>query len=59
MAFLVVEDTTGELDNLAIFSEKWENYKNILYQGNNVLLSCNSTKDKKKDGLIVNEALEI
>ena len=30
MAFLSVEDNTGELDNVAIFSESWKEYKNII-----------------------------
>ena len=57
MAFLSIEDNTGELDNLAIFSESWENYKNLLYEGNNVLLFCASSK--KRDGIVVNKVIEI
>ena len=57
MAFLSVEDNTGELDNMAIFSESWKEYKNILYEGNNVLLFCNASKNR--DGFVVDKVIEI
>ena len=57
MAFLSVEDNTGELDNLAIFNESWKNYKNLLYEGNNVLLFCVSSKGR--EGMVVNKVIEI
>ena len=57
MAFLSVEDSTGELDNVAIFSEAWQENKNVLYEGNNVLLFCNASK--KRDGVVVDKVIEI
>ena len=57
MAFLAIEDGTAELDNIAIFSENWKKYKNILYEGNNILLFCNSSRDR--DGVVVDKVVEI
>ena len=38
MAFLCVEDQTSPLDNIAIFADEWEEYRNILYEGNTVVI---------------------
>ena len=57
MAFISAADDTGEIDNIAIFNEDWENYKNILYEGNNVLVFCESSQNR--DGIIVSKAVEI
>jgi len=58
MAFLSVEDNTGALDNITIFKDQWQEYKNILYQNNNVLI-IGKKENKKKDGIIVDKVLEI
>lgn len=39
MGFIEVQDETEELDNIAIFAKEWEDLKNILYEGNTVLIS--------------------
>ena len=57
MAFISAEDDTGEIDNIAIFNEDWENHKSILYEGNNVLVFCESSQNR--DGIIVSKAVEI
>jgi len=62
MAFLCVEDTTGTLDTVTVFSQQWEENKGILYTGNNVIISGTSSKDKRRqidDGFIVNSVIEL
>lgn len=39
MAFITVEDDSETLDNIIAFPSTWEEYKNILYKGNTVLIS--------------------
>ena len=58
MAFLSVEDSTGSIDNITIFHDQWSEYKNILYENNNVLI-IGKKEDVKKDGIIVEKVLEI
>tara|TARA_R110002110_G_scaffold413924_1_gene642395 strand:- start:152 stop:1708 length:1557 start_codon:yes stop_codon:yes gene_type:complete len=58
MAFLSVEDSTGSIDNITIFHDQWSEYKNILYENNNVLI-IGKKEDAKKDGIIVEKVLEI
>jgi hypothetical protein len=56
MGFLEVEDETGSLDNIAVFSNTWQEYKNVLYKGNTILLYGYKSK---KDSLILQKALQI
>tara|TARA_R100000008_G_C3583961_1_gene170669 strand:- start:1167 stop:2771 length:1605 start_codon:yes stop_codon:yes gene_type:complete len=58
MAFMCVEDHTGTLDTVTVFAEKWKEHKNILYEGNNVILSGQPSKGRRRqidDGLIVED----
>ena len=62
MAFLCIEDTTGTMDSVTVFSDQWDKYKNILYEGNNVVLVGQDSKKKRyqlDDGFIVNEVIEL
>jgi DNA polymerase III alpha subunit len=62
MAFLCVEDDTGTLDTVTIFSEKWKEYKSQLYEGNNVILCRASSRRKGRrmdDGFIVDRVIEL
>ena len=62
MAFLCVEDNTGTLDTVTVFSEKWKEYKGILYQGNNVIICGGGSKGKRyqiDDGFIVERIIEL
>jgi DNA polymerase III alpha subunit len=62
MAFLCVEDTTGTMDSVTVFSDQWDKYKNILYEGNNVILIGQDSKKRRyqlDDGFIVNEVIEL
>ena len=47
MAFMCVEDHTGTLDTVTVFVEKWKEHKNVLYEGNNVILTGQTSKNKK------------
>tara|TARA_R100000008_G_scaffold86816_2_gene81821 strand:- start:467 stop:2044 length:1578 start_codon:yes stop_codon:yes gene_type:complete len=58
MGFLAVEDGTGVLENITVFNEPWENYKNLLYTGNNVLIIGKSVQGER-DGVIVDQILEL
>ena len=62
MAFLEVEDHSSPLDNVVIFPENLEKYKNLLYEGNTVLLSGNRSQKKgerNNDSLIVERVRQI
>ena len=62
MAFLCVEDKTGTLDTVTIFSEKWKEYKGLLYESNNVIICGGSSKRKRyqvDDGFIVDRIIEL
>lgn len=56
MAFLSVEDSSALIDNIAVFADNWENYKNILYKGNTVVLRGYRSK---KDSLVITSASQI
>ena len=58
MGFLEIEDATGSVDNITLFNEAWIKYKNVLYNGNNVLIIGKSSKGKR-DGVIVDEIFEL
>ena len=62
MAFLSVEDGSSPLENIAIFTDQWLEYKNLLYEGNTVMLTgSRSSKGgyEKNDSLVVNRVRQI
>jgi DNA polymerase III alpha subunit len=62
MAFMCVEDHTGTLDTVTVFTEKWKEYKNVLYEGNNVILVGQNSKNRRyqiDDGFIVDDVIEL
>ena len=62
MAFLCVEDHTGTLDTVTAFAEKWKEYKNVLYEGNNIILVGQNSKKKRyqlDDGFIIESVIEL
>ena len=62
MAFMCVEDHTGALDTVTVFSEKWKEHKSVLYEGNNVILVGQSSRNKRyqiDDGIIVDDVIEL
>lgn len=54
MAFITMTDTTGTIDSIVFFPEKYKEYKNLLFTGNIVIVK--GTKSKNGDGLIVEKA---
>lgn len=58
MAFLSVEDNSGELESVTVFPETYEEYKNVLLEENTVMLLCEPSK-KEKGSVIVNKAIQI
>ena len=54
MAFVTMTDTTGTIDSIVFFPEKYKEYKNLLFTGNIVIVK--GTKSKNGDGLIVEKA---
>jgi DNA polymerase-3 subunit alpha len=54
MAFVTITDTTGTVDSIVFFPEKYKEYKNLLFSGNIVIVKGN--KSKNGDGLIVEKA---
>ena len=58
MGFLEVEDATGSMDGVTLFYDAWDKYKNMLYNGNNILI-IGKTSGGKRDGIIVDEIFEL
>lgn len=56
MAFLVVEDETGTIDNVVVFSKEFEEYQTMLYNGNIVAISGYRSK---QDSLVINKIRQL
>jgi DNA polymerase III alpha subunit len=56
MAFLEIEDDTDCMTDIAVFPDKWEEYKNILYVGNTIVLTGYKSKT---NSFIVQKATQI
>jgi len=54
MAFVTMTDTTGSVDSIVFFPEKYKEYKNLLFVGNVVIVK--GSKSKNGDGMIVEKA---
>lgn len=54
MAFVTMTDSTGAVDSVVFFPEKYREFKNLLFSGNIVIVKGN--KSKTGDGLIVDKA---
>jgi len=52
MAFIEISDSTGTIDSIVAFPEVWEEYKNMIIEGNRLLL-CGKRDYKKKDSFIL------
>jgi DNA polymerase III alpha subunit len=58
MAFIKVSDSTCNLEGVICFTEAWETYKDLLIEGNTVMIG--GSRDKKNtDTLIVNKVWQI
>lgn len=51
MAFITLIDSTGSIDSVIVFPEQYQLYKNVLYNGNVIIVKGN--RSKNRDGLIV------
>lgn len=54
MAFVTLSDTTGSIDSVIFFPEKYKQYKNILFPGNIIIVKGN--RSKNGDSLVVENA---
>jgi DNA polymerase-3 subunit alpha len=51
MAFVSIKDSTGLVDSIIFFPEQYREYKNVLFEGNIIIVKGN--RSKNKDSLIV------
>lgn len=58
MAFLVAEDSSGQLDSITIFPKEYEEHKDLLLENNTVLLLGEVSK-KDKNSVIINKVIQI
>ena len=58
MAFLAVEDSSGELDSVTVFPESYKAHRDVLIEGNTVLINGEVSK-RDKTSIIVNKATQI
>ena len=58
MAFLSVEDNSGELENIVIFPDIYSQNKDIIYEESTILLT-GEIKDKKRRSFIVESIFSI
>jgi DNA polymerase-3 subunit alpha len=54
MAFVTMTDTTGSVDSIVFFPDKYKEYKNLLFTGNIIIVK--GAKSKSGDGLVVEKA---
>ena len=58
MAFLSVEDSSAMLDSAIMFPDAYDEFKNILYEGNTVIVFGQVSK-KKDTSLIINKVSQV
>ena len=58
MAFLSVEDESGELENIVVFPDIYEQNKDIMYEQATVLMS-GEIQDKQRNSFIVDKVFSI
>jgi DNA polymerase III alpha subunit len=51
MAFVTLTDSTGVIDSVILFPSQYKEYRNILFQGNIIVIK--GSRSKTGDGLIV------
>lgn len=57
MAFVTISDSTCLLDSVTVFSDQYDNFKHLLIEGNNIMVS--GKKDTKRGGLIVDKIWQL
>jgi DNA polymerase III alpha subunit len=58
MAFICAEDSSGMLDSITVFPEAFEEYKDLLVEGNTVLINGEASK-RDKTSIIVNKVRQV
>lgn len=58
MAFLCVEDASGELDSVTIFPEAFTKYKDLLMERNTVFIDGEVSK-RDKNSIVVNKVIQV
>lgn len=51
MSFVTLKDSTGSLDSIIFFPEQYRSYKNVLFEGNVIIVK--GDRSRNKDSLIV------
>lgn len=59
MGFLKVSDETYDLENTVIFPKQFEEFGELLYDGNTVLLKCANSKDRDRESVIIEKVYQI
>lgn len=59
MAFLKVKDDTGVFNSVTAFSNKWEEFSDLLYRKNTVLISGKASLRNGENGLIIDKVEQI
>jgi DNA polymerase III alpha subunit len=53
MAFIEASDETGIVNNGVIFPDYWTEYKNMVVEGNCLLLCGKRSEDRSRDSFII------
>lgn len=54
MSFITIKDSTGSMDSVIFFPDQYREYKNVLFEGNIIIIKGN--RSKTGDGLMVEKA---
>jgi DNA polymerase III alpha subunit len=57
MGFVTVSDTSCSLDNVTAFSDEWEKYKQLLHEGNTVLMR--GMKDNNRGSFLIKKVEQL
>ena len=57
MGFVTASDTSCSLDNITAFSEEWEKYKQLLHEGNTVLMR--GMKDNNRGSFLIKKVEQL
>ena len=57
MGFITASDTSCSLDNITAFSEEWDKFKKMLYEGNTVLIR--GLRDKKRGSFLIKKVEQL
>ena len=57
MGFITVSDTSCSMDNVTAFSEEWEKFKKLIYEGNTVLMR--GMRDSKRGSFLIKKVEQL